>query len=201
MYFIIYETLNKVNGKKYRGAHICKSLDDNYLGSGKLLKKAIAKYGFENFERKILLECKTIEELFEKEAIYVDKDWVENPKTYNLKIGGEGGWDFINKTGLRWNEEKRKLHSIEMKKKKLVGEWGPKRPTNGFKGKKHSQSSKKKISENNGSLLDEKIIQQRISDWTSIEDTRGKVIKLSKMWGVSHTQVRRFAKKFILSMA
>ena len=194
MYFIIYETTNKINGKKYRGAHICESLNDNYLGSGRLLKKAIAKYGIENFERNILEVCDNIESMFKKEAEYVNSEWVENSNTYNLKIGGEGGWDYINKKGLRWNEEKRRLHSIEMKKKRLSGEWGPKDPSNGFKGRKHSDETKKKLSENNGATLSEDVIQFRIDTWNSIPDRRGKIMEMSKLWNVSHTQVRRFIK-------
>ncbi len=67
MYYIIYETTNTINGKKYRGAHICKSLEDEYYGSGKLLKKAISKYGIENFERKILMICDSVDHMFEQE--------------------------------------------------------------------------------------------------------------------------------------
>ena len=201
MYYIIYETTNTINGKKYRGSHICSSLNDEYYGSGKLLKKAISKYGIENFERKILMICDSVEHMFEQEAIFVDLNWVENPDTYNLKIGGEGGWDYINKNGKRWNEEKRKIHSIEMKKKRMLGEWGPKNPSKGFIGKKHTEETKKKISENNGSRLDELEIKKRINDWNSLGNVRGKITKISKMWKVSHTQVRRFVNKYKLSMA
>lgn len=201
MHYIIYETTNKVNGKKYRGVHICDFLQDKYIGSGRLLKKAIAKYGFENFERKIIKECDSVEEMFIQEAIFVDKSWVENVNTYNLKIGGEGGWDYINKEGLRWNEEKRKLHSIEMKKKREFGEWGPKHPTCGFRGKSHSSESKNKISENNAMLLDKAEINKRIEQWKLLPDTRGKISRISKMWNVSHTQVRRFIEKYNLRVA
>ena len=201
MHFVIYETINKINSKKYRGAHICKSLNDDYLGSGILLKKAIAKYGFENFERKILLECDSVESMFKQEAIYVNKTWVEDPNTYNLKIGGTGGWDYINKECLRWNEEKKILHSIEMKKKRNCGEWGPKNPTNGFKGKSHTEESKRKISKNNGMILSNEEISKRIVDWNLIPDVRGKITNISKIWNVSHTQVRRFILKYKLSVA
>jgi hypothetical protein len=201
MYFIIYETTNLINGKKYRGAHISKSLNDEYIGSGKLLKKAITKYGIENFERKNLLICDSLEHMFEQELKYVDEKWVNDENTYNLKIGGEGGWDYINKTGKRWNEEKKRLQSIEMKKKRKVGEWGPKNPTYGFKNRKHSEETKQKISMNNGSLLNREEIEKRILEWNSLENVRGKVTKISKIWGVSHTQVRRFVNKFILSVA
>lgn len=201
MHFIIYETTNNVNGKKYRGAHVCESLNDGYLGSGKLLKKAIAKYGFENFHRSILCECDSIESMFEQEAIYVNPEWVQNPLTYNLKIGGEGGWDYINKEGLRWTKEKRRLHSIEMKKRRDSGEWGPKDPSNGFKGKKHSVETKKKISENNASTLSQEEIEKRISSWNSIPNKRGKIMQIAKIWNVSHTQVRRFIEKNKLSFA
>lgn len=197
MHFIIYETINKINGKKYRGAHVTENLNDGYFGSGRLIKKALAKYGFGNFEKKILYECDSIESMFVQEAIFVNAEWVEDPNTYNLKIGGEGGWDYINKNGIRWNEEKKKLHSIEIKKKRESGEWGPKQPTYGFRGKEHSPESKKKISEKNVSTLSDKEIKKRINDWNSLQDVRGKIAKISNMWNVSHTQVRRFVKKYL----
>ena len=49
----IYLTTNKINGMKYIGKHYGE-LDDSYLGSGKILKRAIEKYGKENFEKSIL---------------------------------------------------------------------------------------------------------------------------------------------------
>jgi len=195
MYFIIYEITNKITNKKYRGAHATHNLDDGYLGSGRLIKKAILKYGVENFERTILCECDSVESMFEQEALYVNAEWVNDSSTYNLKVGGEGGWDYINKEKLRWNEEKKKLHSIEMKKRRKSREWAPKGPTYGFKNKRHSIESKKKISDNSASTLSDEEIEKRINDWNSLQDIRGKITKLSKMWSVSHTQVRRFVKK------
>lgn len=52
----IYITTNIVNGKKYIGKHTG-YVDDNYLGSGSLLKKAISKYGKQNFRREIIVIC------------------------------------------------------------------------------------------------------------------------------------------------
>jgi hypothetical protein len=199
MKFLIYETTNLVNGKKYRGAHIANSLQDEYLGSGKLLKKSIAKYGIENFHRIILKECSSVEELFQYESAYVNAEWVERTDTYNLKIGGEGGWDYINKQGLRWNDEKKKLHSIEMKKKRISGEWGPKKPTYGFKNKKHSTQTKNKISKNNGNRLSKEEVEKRLSDCNLFPDERGKITKLAKLWNISHTQVRRFLSNYLKS--
>ena len=192
-YFIVYETTNLINGKKYRGAHICKALDDSYLGSGILLLKAVSKYGFENFERKILIQCDSVESMFIHEALFVNDEWVANPNTYNLKIGGEGGWDYINKNCLRWDDEKKRLWSIEMKKKRNSGEWAPKNPTYGFKNKTHSAESRQKISENNVNRFSDEELSSRIADWYSIPNKRGKTKILGNLWGVSHTQVRRFA--------
>lgn len=196
MYYMIYETTNLINGKKYRGAHSCKDLNDGYLGSGKLLKKAIEKYGVQNFERKILIMCDTLEDMYIQESVYVDVEWVNNSNTYNLKVGGEGGWDYIQNNGLVWNEERKKRHSEVMKQKRNDGRWGPKSATNGMKGKKHSSRSRVKIAINNQMTLSQNTIDNRIQQWDNLPDKRGKITEASKLWGISHTQVRRFIRKY-----
>ena len=47
---IIYLTTNLINGKIYIGL-LTNLKKKNYLGSGKILKKAINAYGKENFKR------------------------------------------------------------------------------------------------------------------------------------------------------
>lgn len=47
---IIYKTTNKINGKIYVGLDT--KNNPKYLGSGKIIKFAIKKYGKENFEKK-----------------------------------------------------------------------------------------------------------------------------------------------------
>ena len=65
MYGYIYITVNLINGKKYIGQH--KGIfDSNYLGSGKLIRRAIKKYGKDNFIVSILEYAPTKEKLNEQ---------------------------------------------------------------------------------------------------------------------------------------
>lgn len=48
MYGYIYKTTNLINGKIYVGQHKGK-FDRGYVGSGKILKLALTKYGKQNF--------------------------------------------------------------------------------------------------------------------------------------------------------
>ena len=97
MYFYLYEIKNNITGKIYIGAHQTMNLDDGYMGSGKVLKLAIKKYGIENFTKTILCLFADKETMYEAENIIVNKDFVENEMTYNLKLGGEGGSSTIGK--------------------------------------------------------------------------------------------------------
>ena len=93
MHYLIYKTTNLVNGKYYVGKHKTKNRDDDYLGSGKLLRAAIAKYGRENFIREIILECSSEEEMNLAERILVVPDIEVN---YNLCPGAQGGFGYLN---------------------------------------------------------------------------------------------------------
>jgi len=93
MFYTIYKTTNLVNGKFYIGKHKTKDLDDGYMGSGKILKHAISKYGLDNFHKEILHICESEKQMNALEKILVVPDIEMN---YNLCDGGKGGFGYIN---------------------------------------------------------------------------------------------------------
>lgn len=135
-YFIIYETTNLINGKKYRGMHRTFNIDDGYLGSGLAFKSSIRKYGKYNFNREILEFCESYDKLIEKEKIYVDENWIEDDSNYNLKTGGQS-------SGTLSDISKKKI-SDTLKRKHENGEILSIGPN---KGKSPSDNTKKKISD------------------------------------------------------
>ena len=106
--YTVYKTVNLVNKKFYIGVHKTENPMDNYLGSGKLLKAAIKKHGVENFKKEILFVFQEASDAFAKEAELVTKELIESGVSYNLKLGGEGGFDWINERPHLTLENKRK---------------------------------------------------------------------------------------------
>jgi hypothetical protein len=90
-YHIVYQTTNITNNNIYIGAHSTNIIDDGYIGSGKLLKRAIIKYGKSNFERIVLFNFSTPEEMFEKEKAIVTEEFISSSSVYNIVTGGFGG--------------------------------------------------------------------------------------------------------------
>lgn len=96
MYLFLYKTTNLVNEKIYIGVHKTKKLNDGYLGSGKLLKRAILKYGEENFKKEILEFFDTEEEMFKRESEIINEEFLKRKDVYNLNLGGLGSWSRAN---------------------------------------------------------------------------------------------------------
>ena len=125
MYYI-YRITNKVNGKTYIGQHKYNKLNDKYMGSGKRLWEAYRKYGFENFEKQILvfnISKREYADLLEKTFIASEREKVGIKNCYNISNGGNGGY-----TGLVSEETRQKLSKA-------------------LKGKHRSEETKRKISE------------------------------------------------------
>lgn len=130
-YFILYKTTNLINNKVYIGIHQTKNLDDGYLGSGLAFKRALKKYGKENFKREILKYCNSLEELLQEEKEYVTENWVNREDTYNLKTGGQSN-------GILSKDSKTKISETlkeRYKKGEIIYHGKPYTPTNEIKQK------------------------------------------------------------------
>lgn len=92
MHYLIYKITNIVNNKIYIGKHKTENINDDYMGSGILLKRAQNLYGKNNFIKEILCECSSNKELNEKEIEYIQKYNSTNKDIgYNISKGGDGG--------------------------------------------------------------------------------------------------------------
>jgi len=104
----VYISTNLINGKQYIGSHYGK-INDSYLGSGRILLKAIKKYGNKNFKRKILEVCDSSLTLILEEKYIKEFDTLI-PNGYNISPSGGHG------LGGRLSEEtKRKLRKPKSK--------------------------------------------------------------------------------------
>jgi len=137
MHYTIYKITNKVNGKIYIGKHQTKDLNDGYMGSGKRLKDAIKHHGINNFEKEILFQFDNEFDMNVKEAELVTESFVNKDSNYNMCPGGNGGFGYINNSGI--SKFKGKTHTKETKLKILQSR----------QGYKHSEETKQKISEAN----------------------------------------------------
>ena len=137
MYYTIYKTTNNINGKYYIGKHKTSNLDDMYMGSGKILKHAIKKHGIDNFIKEYLFIFDNEEDMNNKEAELVSKEFVKEDTNYNLNIGGKGSWSFANSLEISLETRKKISDSLRINYENGL-------PTS-FQGKKHTEEFKEHI--------------------------------------------------------
>ena len=128
----IYKTTNLINGKIYIGQE--KGNNINYLGSGKILKLSVKKYGSENFKKEILQTCSDQIELNEAEVFWINSSNCLHPIGYNICNGAFGGDNFTNNP----NKEITRKKLSEKSHGWIFNNWS---------GRTHSDQSKEKMSE------------------------------------------------------
>lgn len=212
---VIYRTTNTANGKWYIGKD--ESNNPDYLGSGIVLARAIAKYGRHCFQKEILAEASTRNELSELEKHFIALfDATKDPMSYNVASGGNGGNTIV---GLD-NEQK------ELFSQKLRNRWANMSleqrslfidaVSKSNKGKKKSEEHKHKISltktgtkQSQETCQKKSIIQKqrfaegklkmpRGKDWTGLthtEETKQKISSSKK--GTIRNDIRKVTKEVL----
>ena len=116
---VIYKLTNLINGKVYIGQTV-RTFNKRYTGAGvgaERMKKyyeirgniknehlynSLIKYGTDNFKVEIIEQCKTIDELNEKEEYYIELyNSTDYKKGYNIQYGGDN-----HRRSYKWRIEK-----------------------------------------------------------------------------------------------
>lgn len=93
-FYYLYKIHNNVNSKIYYGIHQTDDINDGYFGSGLILKRAIEKYGKENFEKFILKFFDNETTMYEAEKRVIQEARLKKEEIYNIREGGKGGWTY-----------------------------------------------------------------------------------------------------------
>jgi hypothetical protein len=147
MHYLIYKTTNLLNGMYYVGCHQTNNLNDGYLGSGKHLKRAIKKYNYTNFKFEILHSVLTKEEMFQLERSIVNEDLVNDPLTYNLKIGGSGGNPGIVGAFKGRKHSKESIEKIKVSASKQIASAETRKKMSANNAMKNNPEIRKKVSD------------------------------------------------------
>ena len=154
----IYKTTCEVTSRYYYGMHSTDNLNDGYIGSGTRLWHSINYHGIENHSIEILEYLKDRTSLKAREKELITEEMLNDPMCMNLALGGEGGIlnedhhlkmrkGASNSMKERWKEpdafaKNRKIHSTKFKNLHKGGNI----KYDNFKGKKHSDETKRKMS-------------------------------------------------------
>lgn len=169
MYGYIYKTTNLVNNKIYIGQK--KSdifLGNRYLGSGKLLRRAVNKYGEENFKVELIEEVELKDDMDKREIFWISYYNATNSAIgYNVSEGGN-----VNRT--------------------MVGENNP------FYGKHHTEDTVIKIKKcNRGKIPWNKGLTKetdtRVKAYTENNKRRGERVK-NTVW-INNTKISKMVSK------
>ena len=114
--FVIYGFENKINHKMYIGQtqRTLKERIKQHLRDDLCVDLSIKKYGIGNFHVIVLEECKTLEELNEREIYWIKRLNCKTPNGYNRTDGGEGSKGYTHTSEeISKNAFKRAVRCVE----------------------------------------------------------------------------------------
>lgn len=100
-YYTVYQITDLTNNYIYIGVHSTNNLNDNYYGSGNIIRRIIKKRGRKSLTKKILFIFNDKQKMLEKEEELVNKEFLQRKDVYNLTLGGT-----FNTTGLTTVKDK-----------------------------------------------------------------------------------------------
>jgi hypothetical protein len=89
VYYYLYQITNLINGKIYVGVHKTSNFEDGYMGSGIGIRRAISKYGINNFQKCILQFFSSEDDMYKGEAQVVTTSFLQQEHVYNISEGGK----------------------------------------------------------------------------------------------------------------
>lgn len=201
MNFIVYKTTNTLNGKFYVGQHQTENLNDNYLGSGTLLKQSIKKYGIENFKAEVLEACESKEHLNIREIYWIDKLNATNKTiAYNISKGGDGGdSELMRKFWSNMSAEELLNHKCKMRKPKQINDkikWINDRKSSTKQAWNNGKFTKRSfvgvLNPRHNDITSD-VINSIKYDYESMILTKGEIFK---KYNIGHTVFHRISKEF-----
>lgn len=195
---IIYKTTNLLNWKFYIGKD--KYNDPKYLGSGKILKAAIKKYGPRNFKKETLESCSSEEELNSREKFWISQFNATN-NNYNIATGGNGGDTISNhpnkyEIGQRhsnWMNENTPFTGTKMTEEQIL------KLKNTIKKKYESgyvnPMKNKKLTDETKQKMREKAIGRKVSSETGKKISNANLGRISPLKGTENKKHSEWMKK------
>ena len=167
-----YKITNKTNNKFYVGVHSTQRLKDGYWGSGKIIKRALKKYGKHNFTKEILQYFVNKDEMYAYERELITEEFLQDPLVYNIAVGGNGASIAQNRkpfTGKHTAETKARIsaankgriQSEETKAKARANSWARKDPIKQREHARYAASISKRNTSIDGKMRDD--VREKIS--------------------------------------
>jgi hypothetical protein len=115
MLYTVYRVTLRETREYYIGVHKTNNPNDDYMGSGVMIRRKIQKHGVDAFSKDIIASYCNEQDAYAMEAELVTEEVIKDPLCLNLGVGGHGGaisydkteYEFVHKSGVSFKGTRR----------------------------------------------------------------------------------------------